>query len=288
MANISLGYPNRIDEATLTGGSWQATLPLANLQDRVIAHLARSADATTAATKFDLQLPQARSIGAVALVGHNLSVSAKVRIRAASTQADLTSAPAYDSGWGDVWPAGAIPTSLLEWEDDNFWLGTISAEARAAYNTPYVHVLATAALQAWWRVEIDDTINPAGYVHLGRVFIGPLWSPTYNASYGLSQVVDDRTGAEESQGGAEFFDTGSRRRSTAFTLDWLSEEEAYAGMLDMQRLVGVSGEVLCVPDRGDVTNGFRRNMLGRLAKVDPIVEHTYGHHRVNIEIREIL
>ena len=39
--NIVFGWPNRIDEATLSSsGTWQATLPLANLQNRVLATVA--------------------------------------------------------------------------------------------------------------------------------------------------------------------------------------------------------------------------------------------------------
>ena len=287
MANISLGYPNRCDEATLSGGSWQATLPLANLQDRVIAHLARSADATLANTKFDIQLAQSRSIGALALVGHNLSVSAKVRLTGADSQANLTASPGYSSGWVDVWPSGVIPQSLLEWEDDNFWLGTLTAEQRASYNTPFVHVF-TASNQLWWRVEVDDTSNSAGYIQIGRLFMSNLWTPGTNMSYGAAQCVDDRTVAEESQGGAEFFDSNAKYRRITLSLDWLTADEAYAGMLDLQRMLGISGELLVVPDSADSTNGFRRNMVGRLVKINPIDEHAYAAYRLNLEIKELL
>jgi hypothetical protein len=68
-----IGYGNRCDEATLAGGSWMTTLPLANLQNRLIAKVARSNGTTKAATQFDIDLGRARKIGVLALVGHNLT-----------------------------------------------------------------------------------------------------------------------------------------------------------------------------------------------------------------------
>lgn len=287
MANISFGYPNRADEATLSGGSWQATLPRSNLQDRIIAHVARTADATLTSTKFDIQLAQSRSIGALALIGHNFGVLAKVRFRGADSQANLSTAPLYDSGWVDVWPAGAIPAALLEWEDDNFWLGTITAEARASYNTPFIHAFA-ASNQQWWRVEIDDTLNADGYVQVGRLFLSGLWSPTYNMSLGMTFAVEDRTVTEEAQGGTEFFDASGKHRVMNLALNWLDESEAYSSLLEIQRMLGISGELLVVPDSGDSTNGFRRNMVGRLVKISPIEAYMYQKYRSTLEIKELV
>ena len=48
MANCLISYPNRVDEATLSAGSWGSTL--ANLQDRQLSLVARSADALTTST----------------------------------------------------------------------------------------------------------------------------------------------------------------------------------------------------------------------------------------------
>lgn len=287
MNNIAFGYPNRTDEAALSGGAWMASLPLSNLKDRVIAHVARSSNLLLASTQFDADLGQSRMIGALALMGHNLSVTAKVRLRGADTQANLTAAPAYDSGWIAVWPSGIIPLDLLEWEDDNFWLGTLTAEQRAAYNTPYTHTF-TRTSQRWWRVEIDDAGNSAGYAQVGRPFLSDLWTVTYNYSYGAEISVEDRTGVEASQGGVEYFDAQAKYRTIKVNLDWLSETEAYARMLEIQRMLGVSGELLVIPDSADTANGFRRTIIGRLTRISPISHPQHNIYRISLEVKEIL
>lgn len=287
MKNIQFGYPNRTDEGALSGGSWLASLPLTNLQDRVIAHVTRSTDLLLASTKFEVNLGQARWIGTLALIGHNLTVTAKARVTGATSQANLTTAPAYTSGWVNVWPTGVIPQEMLEWEDDNFWLGTLTAEQRAAYNTPFTHTFARAALQ-WWRVEIDDAGNPAGYVQVGRLFVSDLWAPIYNYSYGAELGLEDRTGVEESLGGVEFFDAQSKYRSVRLSLDWLSMDEAYARVMEMQRMLGSKGELLVIPDADDTTHGFRRTLVGRLLRLNPVRHPRNDTYQVAMDIKELL
>lgn len=286
MKNITLCYPNRIDEGALSNGSWLATLPLANLKNRRLSKGACSTNATLAATKFDVALAQARSVGAVALVAHNLSVVAKVRIRG-DDAADFAT-PVYDSGWVDVWPAGVIPQSLLEWEDDNFWLGTLSQEALAGYRAPFAHYLPAPVVLRYWRVEIDDTANPAGTVQIGRAFFGPAWRPTYNMSYGASIGFEDATAGETSLSGEEFFDVRARYRVHKLALDWLTDTEAYAGIMDMQQQLGTSGELLVSGDPDDVANQPRRCFLARLKSLSPQTHSSIGRHAAALELKEIL
>jgi hypothetical protein len=115
-----IGYPNRIDAAALSSGSWAATLPLANLQNRVLGKVARSTDATVTSTKFDIDLSAPKNIRVLALVNHNLSLLATVRIRGATDAAFASTV--YDSGYVAVWPVVYFSTSI-DWEDDNWWSG---------------------------------------------------------------------------------------------------------------------------------------------------------------------
>jgi len=82
MTNAVIGYRNRIDEGgALSGGSWLSAFPLNNLKNRTLGRVARSASAAAADTRFDLQLGDPRSTGLVALINHNLRLSARIRIR---------------------------------------------------------------------------------------------------------------------------------------------------------------------------------------------------------------
>lgn len=286
MQNIILAWQNRADEAALSGGAWQATLPLANLKNRQVQKVARTANVLLASTKFDIDLGQTRNIGVVSLIVHNISVSGLVRIRGA-TDAAFTDT-IYDSGWINAWPSGIIPQNLLEWEDDNFWLGTLSQQARAGYQSPYTHLLSAATIARYWRVEIDDTTNSDGYVHIGRLFLSGTWAPTYNYSYGAELSYEDPTPIETSLSGAEYFDVRSRNRVFRFELGWLSSDEAYSRSLELQRLAGVSGEVLAIPDSTDTVNQTRRSYVGRLKTLGKIANPKFNSYANGFELKELL
>ena len=286
MSNFLLGTLNRLDSATLSGGSWLATLPLSNLKDRRLSRLARSSDEQTTSTTLTLDLGSARNVGIVALVAHNLSVTSTVRVLG-DDAADFAT-PIYDSGAVATYPDGVIPADLLEWEDDNFWLGTISQEAIAGLHAPYLNVLPVARSLRYWRIEINDTANPDGYVHLGRLYIGEAWSPEYNRSYGASLGYDDISTVESSLSGEEFFDVRRKRRTHRFDLGCLSKEEALDRVLQMQRLQGTTGEILIVPDRTDTLNMAKVAFLGRLKSLGEVAQPYPQFYSTSMEITEII
>lgn len=286
MANILLAYQNRTDLGSLSGGSWLAALPLSNLQNRLVQRVARSSNAALASTKFDIDLGAAYTIDVLSLVVHNISVSGKVRVTAASDAA--FSSVLYQSAWVDVWPSGMIPQNLLEWEEDNFWLGTLSSQARAGYQSPYIHQVSPAQYARYWRVEVDDTTNTDGYVQIGRLFMSQSWTPSINYDRGADLVYKDTTPIETSLSGAEYFDVRSRVREFTFTLSGLSDSEAYDSVLQIQRLCGINGEILMISDKDDTTRIPARAYVGRLAELDGIGQTQNGRFKVNMKIRELI
>lgn len=234
---------------------------------------------------MDIDIVTAKPVGVVALVGHNLSASAKVRVRG-STESAFAS-PTYDSGWVDCWPAGVIPEGLLEWGDENFWMGTVSAELRAGYSTPYINLISARPSLRYWRIEIDDITNPSSHVDIGRVVIADTWQVQSNMSGGASLVHEDRSTTEESIGGEEYHDQRKIFRVFRFSLDNLTESEAHSKVLDLQRLEGTTGQILCIPNSSDSANGFRRNFLGRLRTISPMVYANYTQRTTQFEIKEV-
>lgn len=286
MSNILLAWQNRCDSGTLSGGSWLAALPLLNLQDRQVQKVARSVNADLANTTFTIDLGQARTIGVLALVVHNLSALAKVRITASDTAGFVVTY--YDSGWLDVWPAGQIPQSLLEWEDDNFWLGTLSQNARAGYQSPYIHILATPQSLRYWRVALDDTTNTDTYLQIGRLFLASTWVPAVNYAHGAGIGYTDPSPIDVSLSGAEFFDVRSKYRTFAFDLTCILGTEAYQYALELQRLAGSTGEVLLVPDPADTTLMPVRAFVGRLVQLSPITQPQPNAFSASFAVKELL
>lgn len=284
MSNIIIAFPNRADEAALSGGDWLTLLPLSNLQNRRLRKVARSAGADLVDTQFDIDLAVSRTMKVIALVGHNLSVDARYRITAANN-AGFTG-PVYQSDWENVWPA-MFQSENLEWEDDNFWDGRIPDEFISGYPSILLHQL-SGTFARYWRIEIDDTLNPDGWVEAGRLFMAEHWQPVYNFAYGAGFGFLSRTTVEESDGGAEYFGIKRAARIYNFTLPNITASEVYDRVFEMQRRVDVHGEILVIPDPDDENNRTRRSFLARMLQLNPIEQRAFGLHSAPFSIKELI
>jgi len=282
-----IGFPNRVDSATLSGGSWSSSLPRSNLQSRVLGKVARTANVTTAATQFDIDLGSDMKVRVFAVVNHNFSLFATYRLRG-STVSNFAST-VYDSGatFVDVWPV-VYPSESLDWEDSNWWGGKYTAEQIEGYTRTLVVVLPANVTARHWRFEVNDTTNAAGYLDMGRVFIGPVWQPANNMSYGAANGWETKTDVQEALGGAEYFQRRTPYRVARFSLNWMSEDEGMANAFELQRRAGIDQDVLWIHDPDDTVHALRRQFLGRLRQLSPI-EYPYPlTQSAGFEIKEIL
>lgn len=286
MGNILFSWVNRSDAATLSSGSWVSTLPITNLQNRQIQKVARTTNAATSSTKIRVDLGSSRGIGVLALVAHSISATGLVRVGAYTS--NLYISATYLTDWVQAWPDGLALNDTLEWEDDEFWLLSVSQEQLAGYRAMFFHVPPTPQVSRYWQIEIDDQTNPDGYVQIGRLFMGPAWQPALNYGYGAELGYEDPTPIETSLSGAEYFDERPRARVFRATLGGLDESEAYSGVVEMQRAVGTSGEVLLVPDPDDTEYAPLRAFLGRLRRLAPVTHSNLAYQTATIEIKESL
>lgn len=282
---VLLMFPNRIDGAVLSGGSWLPALPLANLQNRTLKKVARSSSLATSATQFTIALDRSRSIRALVLVNHNLTSNATVRVTG-SDAADF-SLLTYDSGWSPAYPA-VFDIETLQWEDDSFWSGQASQEDLEGLTQTALSVLAAPAFGRYWRWEISDPTNPAGFVQIGRAFLSGEWQPSHNYSYGASLGVETSTAVATSLGGAEYFDRRDPVRVMRFSLEYLDETEAFARGFDLMRKAGIDREVFVIADPDDGPNIQRRSFLGRLRTLNPLEQAVHELANMSFEIKELL
>lgn len=265
MANIIVGFNNLANNCTLSGGSWQGTLPLNNLKDRRLYKIARSTDDSAASTQFSVDFGSGKVISLFSLVKHNFSESATARL-IASDLSDFSNV-IYDSGFNSVWPL--VATVNLEWEDDNFWLGIPTQEQIDMFQGILLWVVPNV-IARYWKVEIVDESNPDGYLDLGRLFVSKDFTPIINASYGLGFSVVDKSTIEESLGGVEHYDEKVKVRSVDFSLDNLQQDEAFGQWYRMMLGQGNTGEVLFVYDHEDGKHTLDRSFLGRLERTNPL------------------
>lgn len=112
MSNCLFGWPIYSDPSVtvtptfLAGiGSWSASLPLTNLQDRRLAKVTRSSTAAVADTVFQMVLAASRTVKLFAIPDHNLSQSATLRVRGVNGNQAATSFQSvldFSAGWSSV------------------------------------------------------------------------------------------------------------------------------------------------------------------------------------------
>jgi len=285
MANALIAFGNTVDAGVLSGGSWRATLPLTNLQNRTLGKVARSADTTTDNTRFTLDCAASVPIRTVALVNHNLSLTAKYRIRLSNDPAFATLLA--DSGWLDAWPA-MFNTLQLPWAAENFWSGRYAERDRQGYTWTSIFSTPFTVYARYVSVMIQDTSNSAGFVQLGRLFAGDAWQPRINMSIGAGLGWQTGTDIAEALSGAEYFAEKRPYRVAKFSLGFLSEDEAFGNAFDIKRRMGISGEVVFVFNPDDTLHALRRQFYGRLRELS-LIEYPYATlNSTGFEIKELI
>jgi hypothetical protein len=283
--SIQFSYNNWSDAATLSGGSWLAALPLVNLQNRLQSLVARSTDATAPATQFAIDLGNTSTIvSIIGLVRHNFSTAATYRITGGTTPGG---SDIFDTGTLAVWPPIYLPGDL-EWEMNNWWTGIVDPAVAALYPVNLWVFTGGMTLARYWTVIIVDTTNTAGYVQIGRLWMGQSWQPQRSFAWNATLGWEARSIEEQSLGGVLYFDQRPSARIFDLQMNAMTNVDGFGNALDMQRIVRNDGEIVVIPDSDDIQRGFKRNILGRLRKMDPIKQVSLGLHTTGYEVEELL
>lgn len=141
-ARLALLYRNLALDATWSASSQVSTLPARHLATPVRGEPWRSTGCAGEWVKA--QLPQAATVGAVAVVASNLQPNATVLIQGSATDE-----------WSTPFEAPLVP-----WE---------------ARHTRTVWKLLDAPQSfPWWRFYFEDPTNPTGYIQIGVLAFGPV------------------------------------------------------------------------------------------------------------------
>lgn len=265
-----VAYPDAVvaDATILSGGSWSGTLPLANLKEQLLSKVGRTIDTAAASTMFVADLGQSVAVQIVAVLAHNISVDGTIRVRG-YTDAALTNC-LYDSGSVRAWPFG-FSTSVV-----------------ADYPANWIYPLPVAYPARWWKIEISDLTNPAGYVQLGRCWLGPTFAPAVPIVYGATLGYDIADEVNEAIGAVDWVTVKTPRRRVVMTFPELSAAEKRT-MLIMQKTLGKHGEFLWVMDSAqDATEMLLQAFPARLYDVSPLTFVDYNRNELPIGIREIV
>jgi len=262
MGNCILLFPDKIPAASLSGGSWQQAFPLSNMAVELLALKARSTNALAASTKFDANLGAAAKLRGLALIGHNLSIAATIRVRF-STMSDFTS-NVFDSGTIAAYP-NYYDDTALDWGEPVLTNNKPSTADAIAMRYPLFFVAPAMVTAQYARVEITDTANPAGYIEISRCFIAPGLQPPLNMKMGAGWSLDSRTRMDEALNGTPYFNRIEAKRNVSFTLGSVSPEAGMGQHLEANRILDINKELFFVADPDATSMSMRlQSFLGRL------------------------
>lgn len=267
MANVLLSFDNLADSATLTGGSWQSTMPRANVQDPRVSKRARSTSASASHATITATWSSAKSVRFVALVGHNLSADADFTFSNALSGTSFFD-PAAIYWNGSVWPAGVVypeyPGLVFYW--------------RAA------GAISTADLT----ITISDASNPAGYIEIGRVWIGgDGFQPADNFRYGDQLAWEDPAVVTESLGGTVYASSMARpKRIARLALGTLTDAERLT--LSRAMAAGVGSQVFYARDPAATGTALLHDtFLARCRTLSAVESVALGINGAGLELQEI-
>jgi hypothetical protein len=286
--NILIAGTNYTDQGTLTAGSEASGLPVGNLQDRRLSAAWSTTTTDPADTWFQAAWDSPRLISLISLIGHNLTQGSKWRARLSTGAApgEPGAAIVYDTGWIDTWPT-VVPFGVLPWGVFQ-WGGVLSTEEAAQYTIAVHHPMPAAVLAEYLRVDLDDAGNPDGYLELGRPYVAAAWQPGANMSWDWSIHIQDDSETERSRGGQLYATRIEQYRVASLSLDWLTDDEVMGQVMELDRIAGVTGDVLVIP-RPDKTQWLHKEALYcRIVRSEPNRNPHLGIWTRHYEFEELL
>lgn len=127
----------------------------------------------------------------------------------------------------------------------------LTSEDLIGLNCAWTSVVPSGTTAArYWRVNISDTTNPAGYVDVARLVIAGGYQPSINMAPGAALSLESETTRTVSDGGAAIYDTRPMRRVARFSVLNLTESEAFTQAWRTQKHLGASTQcfVMLAPE----------------------------------------
>lgn len=280
--NMIISSTNYSDGGTLTVDDEVATLPASNLQDQQIVKIWRN---TQTSAQIDVDFGQQRIVDFMALIRHNISQTGTIRWRLSAVSDFSTTV--YDSGTIDAWPIveefGTLPWGVFQWG------GRLNPEVAAEYTISSFDVLTSAVQARYLRIDISDSLNADGYLQAGRLIAGPSYRPSVNYANGVQFEFVDESRITKSRGGQTFVDEVERYRVMRFELINLPENEMFGNVFNsIDRLRGVSKDILVIPQPAKSSTWITQNIYGRIRQTQPITNSALTYYGRMIEVEELI
>lgn len=228
MPNARFIFSNAWDRAALavTKGTTAPALPVQHTQRYNNSRVFRTVGAAQVEIAFDFTNPEFCS--GLAVWRHNLTALATYRLELFD-EAGRTGDLVYDSGTVPALEPKALGD--LAWGLDPLGI-TVFTDWRLAYS---VHWFPMVPFKSG-RLTITDTANPAGYIEIGRVYMGAAFEPQVNADLGHVLRWETTTDAQQTAGGTVHTIEGAAYRTLRFNLSHIQPSERAAFMEQIRQV----------------------------------------------------
>ena len=234
-----------------------------------------------AATYTVEDLGATKEIRLFAVLKHNMGTLGRWRVRAANSEAALTTAPVYDSGWMDAHPYnasfGSDDWGVFDW-------GTQDVFQAEGMNRNSYHPAPDVVNARYLRYDFDDSAEiywrPDNYLQIGRLWASNAYQPSLNMQYGAEIAVEDSTDEVESRNNVRHYSplkVKVRRLMASFNdLPKTELLRNVFGPLFMQN--GKSGELIAILSPMDPEHFVYEAIYGNLTGTEP-AKYTF-HNRM--------
>ena len=267
MKRVQIHYDNAVDKDETvfpSFGSWVSTNPLTNLKHPYVHKFAQSTDVTTASTKFRVDLGSTQTFRGIFVTHGNFTAAAQYKITLFS---DAFTTVAEATVWSTI-------AGYPEYDPD-------------VLGVSIWHVFATAKSARYIQIEFDDTTNPAGFLRIGRLFIGTCYEAPKEPSEGSSEGIQSNTLENPALGGADHFVKNTPKRIARVRYARVPSTE-FPAIRRLRRISGVDKQVVIIPDSDDATNFHERNFVGRLAELPALELLVISDALINFNIIEVV
>ncbi|MCC7597744.1 hypothetical protein IGS61_09620 [Janthinobacterium sp. FW305-129] len=276
MTNLRIIHHNASDLAVITASSQSGGLTAANLLTDIKSEVWRS---TGTSATLRAVFPSTALIGALALPFCNLSSAATLRVRGYVLASDST--PAFDTG--TVQACAHQPLGAWDWGLEPLGVNAFSYGGGA-----YGRIWFAPAWVEKLEIDIDDALNPAGYIEASRLVAGMYWSPESNADYGASVTADDASQHYRNEGGDLLTNVGPRSRKLALSLTAMSPPDR-SKLMAILRGNGKSRPVFIslFPESDDPLLEQDHQVYGKLPEAIAVTTPQFERYSTSITVEEI-
>ncbi len=167
--------------------------------------------------------------------------------------------------------------------------GRLNPRVATQYAISSFEVLTSAVQARYLRIDISDSLNADGYLQAGRLIAGPSYRPSVNYANGVQFEFVDESRITKSRGGQTFVDEVERYRVMRFELINLPENEMFGNVFNsIDRLRGVSKDILVIPQPAKSSTWITQNIYGRIRQTQPITNSALTYYGRMIEVEELI